>query len=218
MELRHITASDSGLSTRSVAGGGAVLEGYAAVWDSPSEIIGGEDHGFIEYVRRGAFTRSLKERDARALHSHSSEYVLGRVSSGTLQLNEDDRGLHFRVRLPDNELINGLVVEPVRRRDITGMSFGFNIRPGGESWKLVDGRDTRSLTDLLLVEISTTGFPAYPGTSVDLAGAAARSTRSLRTPMRLAKGRRMSLSDLQFKIDTYRAIAVRRDLAAMRRV
>src|SRR5690606_5179958 len=77
------------------------LEGYAAVFDAPSEDLG----GFVEYVRRGAFARSLKSNhaDPLALVHHMPHLVLGRRSAGTLKLEEDDRGLRFEIELPDTQ-------------------------------------------------------------------------------------------------------------------
>jgi Escherichia/Staphylococcus phage prohead protease len=157
------------------------IEGYAVVWDSPSEVIGGDAAGFVEIVKRGAFKNTLRERDALALHSHNADLVLGRMSSRTLELREDERGLYFRVDLPDSQLVDGMVVQPVRRRDIQGMSFGFNVRPNGERWSLRSGRDIRELTDLTLYEVSTTGMPAYPATSVAIAGTEPQSMAPTRT-------------------------------------
>lgn len=173
------------------------IEGYAVVWDSPSEVIGGDATGFVEIVKRGAFKNSLRERDTLALHSHNQDVVLGRVSSRTLTLSEDERGLRFRVELPDSQLVDGMVVQPVTRRDIRGMSFGFNVRANGEKWSMRrDGRDVRELTDLTIYEISTTGMPAYPATSVAIAGTEPRSV-SLATTTERSTRRTMTAAELQ---------------------
>ena len=143
----------------------AVLTGYAAKFDSPSLDLG----GFTETIRKGAFSRSLKERDVFAFANHSSDNVLGRTQSGTLQLSEDNVGLRFRLDVPDTATGNDLATL-VGRGDLSGMSFGFGIPDStGEIW--FEGRDgllRRELLDLELVEVSTTPLPAYPSTTLKL--------------------------------------------------
>src|SRR3954452_17343861 len=73
------------------------ISGYAALFDSLSVDLG----GFREQIMKGAFARALQQCDIRALRNHSPEALLGRRSSGTLRLEEDDKGLRFEVDLPD---------------------------------------------------------------------------------------------------------------------
>jgi phage head maturation protease len=70
-------------------GEGNTLIGYASVFDSPSEPM-----PFIEYVKRGAFAKTLNDgADVRLLIDHEG-VPLARTKSGTLVLGtEDDRGL-----------------------------------------------------------------------------------------------------------------------------
>jgi hypothetical protein len=139
------------------------LQGYAAVFDSKSQDLG----GFREIIRRGAFKRSLgsNEIDPLALHSHLPHIVLGRKSAGTLYLAEDERGLKFKIDLADTQTARELRVA-VERGDIRGASFGFNTPPGGDSWNVVGGEAIRELRDVTLFEISVTPAPAYTDTSV----------------------------------------------------
>jgi hypothetical protein len=63
---------------------GKTLVGYAAVWDSPSEYM-----GFTEFVKRGAFSKTLNDgADVRLLIDHEG-VPLARSKSGTLALEED---------------------------------------------------------------------------------------------------------------------------------
>ena len=57
-------------------GGGSVIEGHAAVFDSWSETLGGI-FPFKEIVRKGAFNESIEKDDIRALFNHDPNYVLG---------------------------------------------------------------------------------------------------------------------------------------------
>lgn len=158
------------------------LEGYAAVFDSPSEDLG----GFIEYVRAGAFANSLRSNtaDPLALVHHLPHLVLGRKSAGTLRLAEDTRGLHFEVEPPDTQTARDLLVS-IERGDIRGCSFGFSVRSGGDRWDLKGDQVVRELLDVELREITITATPAYPDTEV-----ARRALEALQRPRRLSLARR----------------------------
>jgi HK97 family phage prohead protease len=141
---------------------GNTITGYAAVFHSET-VIAGE---FRERIAPGAFTRSLKERDVVALMAHDSGRVLGRMSSGTLRLSEDAKGLRFELdadpTTPDGAAAIGLV----RRQDVRGCSFGFSVR--SEAWTETNGLPLRTLTDIDLIEVTLTGFPAYEDTTAAL--------------------------------------------------
>lgn len=78
-----------------------VIEGYAAVFDSWSESLGGEP--FIEKVVKGAFEQTISQDDIRALFNHDPNYVLGRNKAGTLSLQEDEKGLLVRIVPPNTQ-------------------------------------------------------------------------------------------------------------------
>lgn len=152
------------------------LTGYAAVFDSPSQDLG----GFVEIVRPGAFARSLQDADRiLALLGHDTNQVLGRVGSGTLRLQEDPQGLAFDLSLPDTSYGRDLAVL-VERGDVAGCSFGFRVRDGGDRWKTGEPA-VRELLNVELIEITVTAMPAYPDTAVAL--------RSLRNRQPVADNR-----------------------------
>ncbi len=141
---------------------GGKLEGYAAVFDSPSRDLG----GFIETVRPGAFTRTLRDAaNVLALYDHDRRSVLGRVGAGTLRLAEDTRGLHFEVELPDTQIGRDLRIL-VDRKDVAGASFAFTVPKGGDTWDERGGKYHRELRDVNLHEITVTADPAYLDTTV----------------------------------------------------
>lgn len=142
--------------------------GYAAVFNSPTKIPDVSGRNFVEVVRPGAFSRHLKEgKDTVALFNHDDSKLLGRTSSGTLRLQEDNRGLWFEVTLPDTPTANELRAL-IERRDISGCSFAFTLGPKGERW---GAGPTRELLDLDLWDVSLVTTPAYPSTSCDLRNA-----------------------------------------------
>jgi len=146
---------------------GPRLEGYASVFNQPTQLP-----GFRETIRSTAFDRALKEKhDAVALWNHNADMPLGRVSSGTLRLNTDSRGLHFVVDLPNTSWGKD-AHESVRVGNVTGTSFGFMVDdPAGQTWseqKADDGTHyiQRDIHDLKLLDISPATFPAYSGTDI----------------------------------------------------
>lgn len=144
--------------------GGNKIVGHAAVFDSLSE----ELWGFHEKIAPGAFKRTLKKADVRALFNHDPNYVLGRSKSSTLKLAEDDQGLAIEVDPPDTQWARDLLVS-MRRGDITQMSFGF--RAIKERWEGTLDNPIRVLEEVELFDVSPVTFPAYPETDVQVRSA-----------------------------------------------
>jgi len=107
--------------------------------------------------------------DVRALFNHNPDNVLGRTAAGTLSLSIDSRGLAYSINPPDTQLANDLMVS-LRRKDITGSSFGFVV--ARDQWTdNPDGTITRTILEIdQLLDVSPVTYPAY-----DAANAQARS-------------------------------------------
>ncbi|QQS08683.1 MAG: HK97 family phage prohead protease [Phycisphaerales bacterium] len=143
----------------------ATLQGYAALFDSKSEDLG----GFVETIRAGAFKTSLdRGDDIRALVGHNTDLVIGRRTAKTLDISEDKKGLKVEIAVPDTSAGRDLVVS-VKRGDITGMSFGFATVEDEWTRKTENARTVyfRELIEVDLFEVSAVAFPAYPETSVE---------------------------------------------------
>lgn len=142
--------------------GPARIEGYPAVFGELSEDLG----GFREVIEPGAFKKTIQEADIRSLFNHDPNYVLGRSSSGTLSLREDERGLFFSVVPPDTSWARDLMVS-VERGDVNQGSFGFEtIR---DRWNQdEDGSVVRRLLEVRLYDVGPVTFPAYPQTSAQV--------------------------------------------------
>ena len=140
-----------------VRAAGRRLEGYAATFNAEARI-----GGFTETIAPGAF-RALGS-DILALLDHDPGKVLGRTRSGTLRLHEDGKGLAFSLDLPDTQAGRD-VLALAERGDLGGMSFGFTVPKGGESWQ----GTRRTLRSVSLAEISVvSAWPAYEGTEIAL--------------------------------------------------
>lgn len=134
------------------------IVGYAAVFDKWYEE---PDLGFREKVRKGAFAKTIKEADIRALWNHNPDYVLGRTKNGTLILKEDDKGLWMEVIPPETQWAQDLV-KSIERGDVDQQSFGFRVIK--EAWESTPKWEERELIEVHLFDVSPVTFPAYEDT------------------------------------------------------
>lgn len=143
------------------------LEGYAAVFGSPTRI---RDHlgEFEESVRRGAFERSIAERSPILQWDHGRDPAVGTAPIGDItDLREDDHGLYVRARLYDHPS-TGRVRQAIKGKSVKGMSFRFTVPEGGDHWDKRDGLDTREIRDVDIAELGPVAFPAYRDTTVSV--------------------------------------------------
>jgi HK97 family phage prohead protease len=178
LNVREIRASK--------AGGQMRVQGYAATYDQLSNPIQGNGKGsFRERIAKGAFKRILRTNpDVVLLFNHDTNQVLGRTTSGTLRLREDDNGLAFDADLPDTTAGRD-VYKSIERGDLNGCSFAFQLGERMEDWEeeeIEDEEDkgirgklkrmakciVRTIRDFSnLYDVSIVTNPAYPGTTVD---------------------------------------------------
>ena len=140
---------------------GNLLFGYAAVFDSWTQ-IGDSQFGFQECIRKGCFRNATTAgADVRCLFNHDANRVMGRTTSRTLRLREDQTGLYFECDAPEDSPGAKDVLSAVRRGDVSGCSFSFSDPV--DSWK--DGTH-RELLAVNLLDVGPVTFPAYNDTSV----------------------------------------------------
>ncbi|MDE9430425.1 HK97 family phage prohead protease [Xenorhabdus bovienii] len=149
------------------------LTGYVIKWNSRSHVLWDE---FVEMFAPNAFRASLTSgTDILALYEHDHMNLLGRTTSGTLQLSEDATGLRFELTPPDTQLGRD-VLTLVERGDISGMSFGF--RAMKDQWDIGQEPYVRTVLEAELREITITSLPAYPESGVKIAK---RSLNAIKT-------------------------------------
>jgi hypothetical protein len=142
-----------------------IMAGHIAVFNQWSVDLG----GFKERVLPGAFSESLAEDDVLSSINHNLDKLLGRTSSGTLRLVEDDVGLAFEVDVPSTSYGNDLKVS-AQRGDIRGCSFMFRVDE--DRWykdeAVYEDGDVRELVKVKLIEGGPVALPAYPQTDAAL--------------------------------------------------
>lgn len=140
--------------------------GYAAVWDSMSEDLG----GFREVIKRGAFADALASGDeVRFVLGHDMDTVMARTSNGSLELVEDEVGLRMWARIalddPDAQRLDA----KLRSGAMSQMSFAFTMPADGkgEKWDYSGGVPVRSVERVQMIyEVSAVGSPAYTATAI----------------------------------------------------
>jgi len=139
------------------------IAGYAAVFNSNSEDLG----GFIETIAPGAFDAVMGD-DVRALVNHDESKVLARTKAGTLRLDLDETGLRYEFDVPNTTYGNDLL-ESVNRGDISQSSFGFSVDEDEWERGMNGAKARRTITKVSrLYDVSPVTYPAYPDTSVAL--------------------------------------------------
>jgi uncharacterized protein len=164
----RVSATPQRFEIRKNSDGSRSISGTAVVFNSLSEDLG----GFKERIAPGAFTQSLKDSpDVIIAYQHDLSQPLGRVSSGTAKVWQDSRGLQFSCTLPETTYASNLIAL-MERGDVSQMSFGFAVPPGGDEWTLQpDGTALRTVNTANLFECSVVTTPAYTATSVNLRSA-----------------------------------------------
>lgn len=136
------------------------IKGCFVVYNSNYQVW----EGATESIAPGAFVNSIHQ-DVRALYNHNDDIVLGRTSAGTLTLEDREDGLWGEIKVNKNDSDAMNAYERIKRGDITGCSFGFNIKSEIEER---DGDNIHwTITEVdPLFEISVCTFPAYQATHV----------------------------------------------------
>ena len=139
------------------------ISGYVNAIDRYSKEHYGTKGKFIEKVAPTVFQRALeKASNIDMLLNHDVRRKLASTSDNTLELREDNIGLHAKAVISDHE-----VIEEARCGNLKGWSFGF--RALSDSWQEEGSVAKRTLEEIDLMEVSLlTIEPAYIATSVQV--------------------------------------------------
>ncbi|MGY0383907.1 phage major capsid protein [Lacticaseibacillus paracasei] len=139
------------------------ISGIATVFNQPS--IKGD---LTEYIDQNALN-GVDLSNVLLLYSHDFSNILARADAGTLQTSIQPDGLHFNAQLPTTQLGRDTFTN-IQNGNIKGMSFGFKIAPGGDSWSVdANGNTIHTINQIDQVfELSLTPIPAYTETSVQV--------------------------------------------------
>jgi HK97 family phage prohead protease len=145
----------------------ARISGYGAVFydGTPgTEYRLRED--MVERLLPGAFDRAIREDDVRGLFNHDPNNVLGRSQAGTMKLAADGTGLRYEI-VPGETTIGRDVREHLKRGDVTGSSFSFELEKNGQEFRKENGLIIREIKSVRLFDVGPVTFPAYTGTTAE---------------------------------------------------
>ncbi|WP_130807654.1 HK97 family phage prohead protease [Senegalia massiliensis] len=157
-QVRNITAD---LKVREEQEGDMYLEGYFIVFNRETELW----PGAYEEISPDACKNTLSN-DIRALINHDTTLVLGRNKSNTLLLEVDSKGLFGTIKINSNDTDAVNIYQRVKRGDVSGNSFGFNILNEETDYR-EDGTIKWTIKEIDLHEVSITTFPAYEDTTIE---------------------------------------------------
>lgn len=145
------------------------IEGYAALYNHRSKLIFERGDLFFEEIQRGAFDAVLSKENLNviATPNHTYSQVLGRTTNKTLELTTDEKGLRYKVEIPNTSFGND-IYESIKRGDTYESSFTFQIDQKGQNWtKDETGNNLRFITKFSnLIEVGPVTSGAYSDTKV----------------------------------------------------
>ena len=162
IERRDISfeeAPEAELMIETRASGQTAIVGYAAVYNRLSLDLG----GFREMILPGAFDKVLArqrgKQDVIAVFNHDPNILLGRTSSGTLEVSSDDKGLKYSVTPPAERAD---IISLILRKDLRGSSFAFTVSKDSESFSSDANGAVRSIREVSgLYDVGPVVNPAY---------------------------------------------------------
>jgi HK97 family phage prohead protease len=147
------------LEVRATPDGGAILEGYATVYDYAYSIGDVDRGGFMETIVKGSAAKSAAEADVRLLINHEG-IPLARTRSGTMTLESDDIGLRVTAELDPMNPLSASLRSAMERGDMDQMSFAFRVLR--DEWN--SDYSERKIYELKLFDVSMVTYPANPAT------------------------------------------------------
>lgn len=137
-----------------------IVEGYAAVFDSPTVLFEYNGVEYKEQICRGAFDK-CKMDDVIFNYNHEGK-VLARTRNHTLELEIDEKGLKVRAKLGGTEEGRKLYDE-IKGGYVDRMSFAFKTEE--ESFNETETMwNVRSIKRLY--DVSAVSIPAYDDTMI----------------------------------------------------
>ena len=139
--------------------------GYASVFDY-SYPVNDMRGTYLENVARGAFTKTLQEKDDVKLLVNHEGIPLARTKSETLNLVEDEKGLRVEAKLDPTNPKVAEVSSAMKRNDLNEMSFAFQAVKD----EFNEAGDERTIREAKLYDVSVVTTPASDATIAKIRG------------------------------------------------
>lgn len=140
------------------------IQGYAITFNQQSELIDGQ---FTEIIKPTALN-GVDLTKVQLIYGHNHNSILARADSGNLTLKVDDSGLFFVATLADTTVASNVYAD-ILAGNLKGMSFGFTIPKGGDSWQRSASGIVHVVNQIgVLGELTVTPNPAFSETTVQI--------------------------------------------------
>lgn len=140
-----------------------ILEGYAAIYDSPTVMYEYDGIEFKEVIAKDAFDGAIMKDCCLKYNHGDNALILARTRGGSLELTVDNVGLKFKAKLFNTTAAKD-VYTLVKEGGIDKCSFAFVCKEDSYD------TDTRTRTILKIKElydVSVVDIPAYDNTNVE---------------------------------------------------
>lgn len=142
---------------RAIEDDGMVVEGYAAVFDSVTDL-----GWYKEVIDRNAFNGADMSDIVMKYNHENSVLPMARTRGGSLQFNVDDHGLKIRAKLPDTS-VNRDIYTLIQEGVLSKMSFAFTVKTEEYDYET----DTRRILEFdKIFDVSVVDVPAYESTEI----------------------------------------------------
>lgn len=139
------------------------IQGFALRFNEESNLLG----EFVEVISPEAL-EDADMSDVRMLINHDQNYVIGRTTAGTLDLEVTEEGLYFRCTLPPTSYARD-IYENIKLGNVNQCSFGMVVSSDGDNFeRRDDGIFKRTINKIQSIfDCSVVSFPAYNTSSVE---------------------------------------------------
>ena len=122
--------------------------------------------GFVEVIKPTSFSDSLASGEpVKAIVEHNHDLLLGKTTSGTLELKETPAELEVTIHLSNKIQAHVDIYEQVKRGDLDSLSFGFVADV--EEWDHEAIPPIRYISKARLYEITVCAVGAYAANKID---------------------------------------------------
>lgn len=146
-----------------------VVEGYAAVFDTPTVLWESEYSGYTykEQIERGAFDGADLSRTVLKYNHGDTALVLARTSNQSLELVPDEHGLKVTATLADTTAARDLYTL-IKGGYIDKMSFAFTVNAEAIAEDRATKTYLRTIQQIGTVyDVAAVDFPAYDDTEIE---------------------------------------------------
>jgi len=149
----------------------AAIVGQAIVCGVRSIVLGPPSFRFVETIAPTALD-GADLSDIEGVFNHNPDILLGRTKSNTMTVaRAADGGLTYHIPFDANDPDHNRVGSKIKRGDLAGSSFVFDVKKGGDSWteeRAADGSKLyhRHVTQIKRVyDVCPVTKPAYTDTT-----------------------------------------------------